>query len=238
MHVAALAEDAARDAAFADLPADDHAHVARFRFARDRAIALASRTLQRRALSACALDVAPDAWRFAAGPLGKPVIAAPTDGATLAFNVSNTHGLVGCAVTAGREVGLDLEPWRADAPPELVERCFAPVERAALAALPAAAQPRRFVELWTLKEAYIKARGLGLELPLEQIAFHFDDAAGPRLTLAPALGDDATAWQLALWTPTADHAAALCVRRDGGPPLALDHRWMLAGPTALSADRR
>jgi 4'-phosphopantetheinyl transferase len=107
----------------------------------------------------------------------------------------------------------------------LIARCFAPDERAALAALPAAAQPRRFIELWTLKEAYIKARGLGLSLPLERISLTLDDAQ-PRLTLDPSLGDDAASWQLALWSPTATHAAALCVRRGDGPLLTIDSRWL------------
>lgn len=128
-------------------------------------------------------------------------------------------------MTRGLDVGLDVEPWRDDAPPELIERCFSPTERAALAALPAPARPRRFVELWTLKEAYLKARGLGLELPLELISFTLDDGP-PRLALDAALADDAGAWQLALWSPTEAHGAALCVRRGDGPALSLVHRWV------------
>lgn len=220
MRPTALDGAAAAAAARAELADDDRHHVDRFRFAADRAQALASRALQRRALSACAPAIGPAAWRFTPGRHGKPALA-PTAGAPpLDFNVANTRGLVGCAVTVGHEVGLDLEPWRDDAPADLVARCFAPSERAALAALPAAARPRRFIELWTLKEAYIKARGLGLELPLELIAFALDDGP-PRLTLAPALADDAAGWQLALWSPTPAHAAALCVRRGAGPALAI-----------------
>jgi len=218
-----LAAPARRTRALALLAPDDHRHVARFRFERDRDLALASRSLQRRALSACA-DVPPLAWRFAAGSHGRPEIEAPAITPRLRFNVTNTRGLVACAVAVDRDVGLDVEPWREDAPADLVERCFAPVEREALAALPAASRPRRFVELWTLKEAYIKARGLGLELPLEQISFALDDGP-PRLTLDPALGDDAESWQLALWSPVPSHAVALCVRHDDGPPLTIDSRW-------------
>jgi 4'-phosphopantetheinyl transferase len=227
----AIAGPAPHAAALAVLAPDDHAHVARHRFERDRELALASRALQRRALSACTgpstpltTGVAPDAWRFVAGTLGRPEIAAPAIASPLRFSVANTHGLVGCAVTLGRDVGLDLEPWRDDAPAELIERCFAPDERAALLALPAAARPRRFVELWTLKEAYLKARGIGLDPPLELISFALDDGP-PRLALDPALADDAAAWQLALWAPTPSHAAAVCVRRGDGPPLTIHRRW-------------
>jgi 4'-phosphopantetheinyl transferase len=189
--------DLGREEALAALTAEDRAHVDRFRFERDRDVALASRALERRVLAAHAH--LPD----------------------LTSNVSNTHGLVGIAIARGREVGFDLEPSRTDAPEELIDRCFSPAERAALAALPAAERPRRFVELWVLKEAYIKARRRGLELPLEEITFTFDGGE-PRLALAPSLGDDAASWQLDLWAPTPGHRAALCVRRGDGPPLRID----------------
>ncbi len=219
----ALAAPGRRDAALAVLATDDRDHVARFRFERDREQALASRALQRRALSACT-DVAPAAWRFVAGAHGRPEIGAPPITPPLRFNVANSHGLVACAVTIDRDVGVDVEPWRGDAPAELIERCFAPAERAALTALPAGSRPRRFVELWTLKEAYIKARGLGLELPLELIDFTLDDGP-PRLALDPSLDDDAATWQLELWSPLPSHAAALCVRRGAAPPLTIERRW-------------
>ena len=206
------------------LATDDLAHVDRFRFERDRQIALASRTLQRLALSASS-SVAPHLWRFAADNNGRPQITAPTNAPPLTFSVANTRGLVGCAVCVARDVGLDLEAWRSDAPPALVERCFARDEREALAALPESAQARRFVELWTLKEAYIKARGLGLSLALEKISITLDDGP-PCLALDASLEDDAAAWQLARWSPTALHAAALCVRRGEDPALTIDSRWL------------
>lgn len=224
MRPEALVPDAVRAEAAAALSDGDRAHVARLRFERDRDVAFASRVLQRRALSACAAGVAHASWSFLPGAHGKPAVAAPEVSPRLAFNVANTHGLVGCAVTVARDVGLDLEPWRDDAPPELVQSCFGPEERAALVVLPEAARARRFVELWTLKEAYLKARGVGLALPLEQIRVVLDDGP-PRLVLDPALGDDGDAWQLALWSPTPEHCAALCVGRDGGPPLTILRRW-------------
>jgi len=215
-----------RAAAEAILDDADRAHVARFRFEADRDLALASRALQRRALSACATDVAPEAWRFAADANGRPVITAPVGAPPLVFSAANTRGLVGCAVADRGELGLDLETHRDDAPADLIDRYFAPAERAALAALPEPERPRRFVELWVLKEAYLKARGVGLgAIPLEDVAVILDDGP-PRLALAPALADAAASWQLALWSPTPSHAAAVCVRRDpAGPEVTLHHRW-------------
>src|SRR4029079_17242972 len=91
----AMEDPRQRAAAEAILDADDRAPVARFRFEADRDLALASRALQRRALSAHATDIAPEAWRFAADANGRPAIVAPTGARGLVFSVANTRGLVG-----------------------------------------------------------------------------------------------------------------------------------------------
>ncbi len=220
----ALADPERRAEALATLAPEDAERLVRFHFDRDREIALASRALQRRALSLCA-PVAPEAWRFVAGPHGRPEVAAPVGGERLRFNVANTAGLVMCAVTLDRELGVDVEPRRDDAPADIVDSHFAPAERAALRALATADRPVRFVELWTLKEAYLKARSVGLTVPMDRFWFELG-ATVPQLTIDPELGDDAASWQLALWAPTPEHCAALCVRRGAGPDLSIQHRWI------------
>ena len=197
------------------LSPDDRAHVSRFRFERDRHLALASRALQRFALSACA-RVAPSAWQFAADDHGKPRITAPTTSPPLAFSVANTPGLVACAVNHGRCVGIDVEGVRSDIPFGVVERCWSRDERNTFDALAPVDQRRRFVETWTAKEAYVKARGLGLSLDLRHVEVLFIDGQ-PQLRLDPSFEDDATQWHLTLWAPTSSHAAAVCVRTDGRP---------------------
>lgn len=214
---------ARREAALALLAPDERTRLATFVFERDREIALASRALQRWALSRCA-PVAPDAWRFTENAHGRPEIAAP-NGHALRFSVSNTRGLVACAVTRGRDLGLDVEEVRAAVPLDVVACVFAPSERAALATAAAEEQPGRFADLWTLKEAYVKARGLGLTLDLERV--WFDRTTGtPQLGLDPAIDDDPSAWETQSWRPTARHAAALCVRRDPSAALRIEHRWV------------
>ena len=220
---AALDDADHRAAALAILTDDERARLDRFRFDRDRDVALASRALQRRALSWCVETIAPSAWRFTAGPDGRPHISAPPLTPLLSWNVANTLGLVGCAVTRDGALGLDLEPRRADAPAEIVDSHFAIAERAALRALAAADQPRRFVELWTLKEAYLKARSVGLALPLDRLAFD-PSTTPPGFATDPSLADDPARWQLAQWWPTADHVAAICVQR-GGAPRTIVERW-------------
>jgi 4'-phosphopantetheinyl transferase len=213
----ALARPGELDDADAILDDDDRDHVERFRFERDREIARTSRALQRLALSARVPDVDPEDWRFVADERGRPhVVDPPQPG--LRFSASNARGLVGCAVAIDREVGLDLEPLRDDAPPELIETCFTPEERAGLLALAPELQPRRFVELWVLKEAYLKARGLGIadEIPLDAIPMI---RRGTTASIEDAIGR----WQLAFW-PEAEHLVALCYQ-ESAVPCTSEVRW-------------
>jgi 4'-phosphopantetheinyl transferase len=200
----ALDDPARREDARTLLTAAERERVARFHFEHDRRLQLAARALLRRSLSRWS-EVRPGAWRFEADARGRPEIAAPRS--RLRFNVSHTRGLALVGVTVDRDVGVDVEGVPAEVPLDVVDRCFTPGERAAVLDAPPRDRPACFAELWTLKEAYAKARGLGLALPLDAVAFELNP---PRLVL----GDDPSAWHLELLAPTAAHRAALCVRGD------------------------
>jgi len=197
--------------------AEDVAHLAQcldsdenarhFYFQRDRNAFVLAHAFLRQVLSRYA-PVAPESWHFARGPWGKPRVA-PAFGTELSFNLSHTKGCIACAVTCGREVGIDVE--RLDPTGELADlarRFFAPVEVASLTALPDAQQSRRFYELWTLKEAYLKARGLGLSLPVDRIAF---TVGAGKPTMATAAGLDDAEWQFEQFAPTGEHLVAVAV---------------------------
>jgi 4'-phosphopantetheinyl transferase len=208
-------DDPARyQAALALLTLDERERVGRFHFEHDRRLHLTARALLRRSLSRWA-DVPPREWRFKANAYGRPEILAPAS--PLRFNTSHTHGLAMVCVVVSLEVGVDAERVPSAVPFDVVERSFAAVERAAVRAAPLAEQVARFAEIWTLKEAYVKARGLGLSLPLELIGF---EVAPPRLVL----GDDSSAWSFELMSPTLLHRAAVCVRSiDGYRPRFVAH---------------
>jgi 4'-phosphopantetheinyl transferase len=201
---------------------------ARFHFERDRHRYLVTRAMVRTVLSKYA-GVAPRDWRFAANRYGRPSIAPELRTAQrIEFNVSHTDGLVVLAVTCGRAIGVDVENMRSRAVDiAIADRCFAPAEAAALRALPPQQQRRRFFEYWTLKESYIKARGMGLSIPLKQFAFEIEDATRIQLTLDPCLQDLAerwTFWQVELQN---NHLAAICAGNDGSwpPNPAQTRRW-------------
>ncbi len=148
------------------LSPDERARAARFHFARDRDRWTVARG-QLRALLARYLGGLPDQFRFSLGPHGKPALAAPA-GTHLRFNLSHSAGLALYAVARGREVGVDVEALRPDfATDEIAERFFSPTERRALRAVPPERRCEAFFACWTRKEAYIKARGLGLAIPLD-----------------------------------------------------------------------
>jgi 4'-phosphopantetheinyl transferase len=136
---------------------------------------------------------------------------------TLEFNCSKSVDVVICAVTRGIPVGVDIERVDRRVPQGIAEATFAASEKAALAALPQHEQGKRFYTYWTLKESYLKARGLGLSLPLDPIAFSVADS--PRLggNLAFSVANDCGVWQFTLLAPTPSHIAAVCVSGRGGP---------------------
>jgi 4'-phosphopantetheinyl transferase len=125
-----------------------------------------------------------------------------------------------CAVALEAEVGADVEDTlRPGQTVEIANSYFAPAEAAALRALPLERQRERFFELWTLKESYIKARGMGLSLPLEQFAFELQPGQPPRVVFDPRLQDEPEAWQFFQLQLSARHKGALAVRRAGSQSL-------------------
>ncbi|APR88149.1 4'-phosphopantetheinyl transferase [Minicystis rosea] len=202
------------------LAPEERARRARYRFEHSRREYLLTRALVRATLSRYA-RVAPAAWAFRQNEYGRPEIDDPAH-ASLRFNLSNTRGLVACAVTRDRDVGVDVEDTtRAGETVEIADRFFSPVEHRALRALPADAQRGRFFEYWTLKEAYIKARGMGLAIPLDQFSFLLDDGPTIRIAFDPRLGDDASAWQFAQLALSPEHRTAVAVRRGHGSDLRI-----------------
>jgi 4'-phosphopantetheinyl transferase len=209
-------------AARALLAADEVTRLEHYRWERDRQIYLATRVLVRTVLSKYE-SVAPADWVFSADAHGRPTIVGL--GAWLNFNLSNTHGLVVCAVAREIAVGVDVENTERAAPVELAERFFARVEVEALNALHSAERASRFFDYWTLKESYIKARGIGLALPLDRFAFSFEPGNSPRIAIDPVLGDDASAWDFVQLRPTATHLVSVCARRVNGRHAAVVLNW-------------
>ena len=142
-----------------------------FQSADQRLRYLAAHALVRCALSRYA-DVDPRRWEFSTSEHGRPEIAGPEAAHGLAFNLSRTRDLVACAIARGAQVGVDVAATDSGDEPMLVaERFFQPAEIADLRSLPLHLQRGRFFDFWTLKEAYVKALGRGLRIPLGGFSF-------------------------------------------------------------------
>ena len=186
----------------------------RFRHDDDRWMFALGR-LMAREMVADALGVEPRAWHWREGPHGRPEIDWPeTD---LHFNLSHSAGLVACAIGRGRELGVDLENLGRRAPDvAIVERYLSPAEAADVHAQ-SEGWTHRFLLYWTLKEAYLKARGLGISVQLADITFRLDGDQSARIAFDGALAGTDARWAFQWRSLAPHHLVALAASRADGP---------------------
>jgi 4'-phosphopantetheinyl transferase len=173
------------------LTPDEKARAQRFVFQPDRNSYIAARGILRELLGRY-LNRAPSEIEFDYGAQGKPALRSESSEKPVQFNVSHSHGMALFAFSVGRQVGVDVELVRPDfAGEKIAERFFSAQEVMELRRLPATAQDEGFFLCWTRKEAYIKARGEGLQIPLK--SFHVSLTPGEPARLQ---ADDSSRWSL------------------------------------------
>lgn len=204
------------------LSQEERAQQARFFFADDRKRYLATRAMVRWVLSRYA-DVEPADWAFSANAYGRPQLAnGHPSAAGLSFNISHTGGLIALAVGRTRELGVDVENCVARAvAPGVADHFFSAAEAAELAGVAPARRQDRFFEYWTFKESYIKARGMGLSLPLDGFSFRFPSDDAVRLAIEAGLGDAASRWSFWQYRPSPDYLLALCAEKRDATQVSL-----------------
>src|SRR5262245_17588354 len=181
----------------------------RFRFPRDRQRFVVRRGIARVILSRY-LDLEPRHVRFRYLANGKPVLAEEMGGSDFTFNWSHSDGMALYAVARGRMVGVDLERRRPDVEClQIAERFFAPGEVATLRALAGDLQRNVFFTLWTCKEAWVKATGVGLSFPLEQVEMLLDAGGSATLLSQDGRSSPAAAWSVRTLTSAGGYAAAV-----------------------------
>jgi 4'-phosphopantetheinyl transferase len=205
---------ATRSRAEASLEPADRTRFESYRNEGDRTMFLAGRVMAR-ALVASALGVAPHGWRWREGPHGRPEVDSPET--TIRFNLAHSAGLVACAIANGRDVGVDVEYLRRrPVDPQVVRRYCSPDEVRDIEAHQPAWHDR-FLLYWTLKEAYLKARGLGIAVPLADISFRLDGGV-PRVTFLRSLAGTDDRWHFHRAQPTPQHLMAVAAAVDGTAP--------------------
>jgi 4'-phosphopantetheinyl transferase len=199
------------DAFFATLAPDERQRAGAFHFPVHRRRFVVARGVLRDILGRY-LGLEPRRLRFSYTSFGKPslVVGPGQEGADLRFNVSHAHGLALCAVTCGREIGVDVEYVREDFDTlGIAESYFSPGEFATLRALPPGAQRRAFFDCWTRKEAYIKALGEGLSHPLDQFDVSLAPGEPAALLRVAVNSREAAHWKLRELSPGADYVGAV-----------------------------
>jgi 4'-phosphopantetheinyl transferase len=184
------------------LSADEVSRAARLVFPRDRDYFIVARGRLRELLGKY-LHCSPDAVQFKTGHYGKPSLL--DDREPLRFNLSHSHGLALYGFCTGRELGIDTEKIRPGFAGEgIAERYFSPAEQRDLAELPKELRDTAFFLCWTRKEAYIKAHGDGLQIPLDSFAVSLKPDEPERLRSV-----DSDRWSMRSFAPAPEFVAAI-----------------------------
>lgn len=195
------------------LSADEAARVRRFCFEKDRRHWIVARGLLRSLLGQY-LDLKPSLLEFRYNVHGKPFIKHPATGSAFHFNLSHSAGLAVYAFIYTRSVGVDVQYTRRKPKVDCEKMArfqFSLSEYQALCLLPADMREQAFYQCWTRKEAYVKARGRGMSLPLDQFDVAFLPGDRPALLVSREDPGEVARWTFQELTCGADYAGALVV---------------------------
>ena len=188
------------------LGGDEANRADQFLFAGDRNHFVAAHGITRNILSGY-MQTSPETLCFSVGPNGKPVLSRKTDSLDLRFNLSHSHGLAMLAVALGREVGIDVERIRPGIADEGIQaHIFTAHEQAEFQHTVLAERDREFLRRWTCKEAFVKALGDGLQIPLNSFEVSFATCTSPVLR-----GPGCEPWNLFSFSSGDEYVAALVV---------------------------
>lgn len=210
--------------ALALLSPAERARYERFRVEPPARAFATARALARQVLSLYA-EREPASWHLEPDEHGRPRIVDPAEPPRLEFNLSHTDRLVACLVTADVPCGVDVESLdrRVD-PVRIAEHSFGEDEVRDLKSRQGTDRRRRFFTYWTLKEAYLKARGRGIAMRMDSALFRFpaDDAdASIAVDFAPRTGDRPGDWRFAVYRVEGEQLLALAVRPGSGENLEI-----------------
>lgn len=193
------------------LDAHERERLGRFFRADDRHHYLVSHALVRTVLSKYA-DIPPACWIFSHGKHGRPEIKNQNTPA-LRFNLTHTAGLVGCVVTLKSDCGIDAEKTSPRHNPlSIAKRMFSDAEFRELQQLKGLAHLEYFFRRWTLREAYVKALGIGISFPTRKLDFEIDSEDSTSVMFHADLRENDQDWQFQLLRPTPEHIAAVAIR--------------------------
>ena len=197
------------------LTVDELERANRFSFQIDRQRFIAARGTLRSILSRY-ITITPSHLRFHYNRYGKPFLAAEFSAHLLNFNLSHSGSMALYAITRKMEVGVDVERVRSDVDyEEIAERFFSANEVAILRTMPTEKKLDAFYTCWTRKEAYIKAHGKGLSLPLDSFDVSFAPWEPSILLITKDEARESSHWRLLDLKPGLGYVGALAVKGIG-----------------------
>jgi len=192
------------------LSLEEKARADRFHFVNDKNRFVVARGLLRELLGGY-LHQAPAGLEFSNGKYGKPFLSGRDSSSGLCFNLSHSSGLVVYAVARERNLGIDIERIKPESAGEdIAKRYFSAREVSDLLTLPPEERVEGFFHCWSRKEAYLKATGMGLQIPLDSFAVSLTPGQP-----AQFLGGVEPCWKIASYRPAEGYSAALVY--DGAP---------------------
>src|SRR5688572_22804268 len=187
----------------------------RFSFEIDRQRFIAARGALRSILSRY-ITIDPSRLRFHYNQYGKPFLAPEFSSSLLNFNLSHSGSMALYAIARNMEIGVDVERLRSDfAYEEVAERFFSTNEAAGLRRIPTEKKLEAFYNCWTRKEAYIKAHGEGLSLPLDSFDVSFAPWKPALLLITKDEPLESSRWTILDLKPGLDYVGALAVKGTG-----------------------
>ena len=194
------------------LSPEERARGQQLRFSKDKHRFLVTRALVRAVLAGY-LAMRPEELTFKSNVYGRPELSHGKEAAPwLRFNLSHTASLVALAVTGSRALGVDVEARAGKQCLVSAGRHFlSRAEQQHLQGLPLETRLQKLLELWTLKEAYTKARGMGMSLPFNEVAFDLSRQSCITASCGAELQDEADRWRFFLLEASAGHIVSLCV---------------------------
>jgi 4'-phosphopantetheinyl transferase len=197
------------------LSSDERVRAAKFHFSEDRNRYIVARGWLRQLLGRY-VSIPASAVEFVYGPKGKPALAGSTTSAELQFNMAHSEDLALVAVARGASVGIDLERVRAlEDAGDLVERFFSSRENAQFKSLPDGQKPLAFFNLWTRKEAWLKATGEGIAHQLSTVEVSFAPGTSAQLLSVPCGFAASSNWTMCDLIPGPGFAGAVVVAGSG-----------------------
>jgi 4'-phosphopantetheinyl transferase len=196
------------------LSGDEQREALRFRRAKDQHQFVLAHALVRLALSRC-FPVPAGEWCFGRDRDRKPFIASPKVSPAAQFSLSHTEGLIACLITLSTEAAVDVEKVEHNQDLPLVARqVLSAAELRTLSNLSGRDWTAQFFDYWTLKEAYAKARGLGLGLKLSGISIELGLDNAIRAHFASSIDDDSSSWVFWRRRLPSKHTLSVAVRHD------------------------